>query len=91
MALEKVRRRGLRCPPPVSIVVFFYLIEFFYFYYYFFNNFLLHSHSLAYAGYITLKQRYVPHIPTNTLAMIPTYGRVLSAIEKALWELMEEY
>jgi len=23
--------------------------------------------------------------------MIPTYGRVLSAIEKALWELMEEY
>ena len=23
--------------------------------------------------------------------MIPTYGRVLSVIEKALWELMEEY
>jgi len=23
--------------------------------------------------------------------MIPTYGRVLSAIEKTLWELMEEY
>jgi len=23
--------------------------------------------------------------------MIPTYGRVLSAIEKALWELVEEY
>ena len=23
--------------------------------------------------------------------MIPTYGRVLSAIEKALWKLMEEY
>jgi len=23
--------------------------------------------------------------------MTPTYGRVLSAIEKALWELMEEY
>jgi len=23
--------------------------------------------------------------------MIPTYSRVLSAIEKALWELMEEY
>jgi len=23
--------------------------------------------------------------------MIPTYGRVLNAIEKALWELMEEY
>jgi len=23
--------------------------------------------------------------------MIPTYGGVLSAIEKALWELMEEY
>ena len=27
----------------------------------------------------------------NTLAMIPTYGRVLSAIEKVLWELVEEY
>ena len=26
-----------------------------------------------------------------TLAMIPTYGGVLSAIEKALQELMEEY
>jgi len=23
--------------------------------------------------------------------MIPTYSRVLSAIEKALWELVEEY
>ena len=23
--------------------------------------------------------------------MIPTYGRILSAIEKALWELIEEY
>ena len=23
--------------------------------------------------------------------MIPTYGSVLSAIEKAFWELMEEY
>jgi len=23
--------------------------------------------------------------------MIPTYGRVLNVIEKALWELMEEY
>jgi len=23
--------------------------------------------------------------------MIPTYGGVLSTIEKALWELMEEY
>ena len=57
----------------------------------FFNNFLLHSHSLACAGYIALKQRCVPHTNTNTLAMIPTYGGVLSAIEKALWELVEEY
>ena len=23
--------------------------------------------------------------------MIPTYGRILSAIKKALWELVEEY
>ena len=57
----------------------------------FFNNFLLHSCSLACAGCITLKQRCVPHIPTTTPAMIPTYGRVLSAIEKALRELVEEY
>ena len=56
----------------------------------FFNNFLLHSCSLAYAGYITSKQQCVPHTPT-TPAMIPTYGRVLSAIEKALRELVEEY
>jgi len=40
---------------------------------------------------MALKQWYVPHTNTNTLAMIPTYGRVLSAIEKALRELVEEY
>ena len=57
----------------------------------FFNNFLLHSRSLACAGCIALKQQCVPHTPTITPAMIPTYGRVLSAIEKALRELMEEY
>ena len=57
----------------------------------FLNNFLLHSHSLAYARCIALKQRCVPHTPTNTPAMIPTYGGVLSAIEKVLWELVEEY
>jgi len=63
----------------------------YYTYYYYLNNFLLHSRSLACAGCIALKQRYVPHTNTNTLAMIPTYGGVLSAIEKALWELVEEY
>jgi len=33
MALEKVRRKELHCPPPVSIMVLFlsYLIEFFIF------------------------------------------------------------
>jgi len=56
----------------------------------FFNNFPFHSHSFACAGYIALKQWYVPHTNTNTLAMIPTYDRVLSAIEKALQELVEE-
>ena len=58
---------------------------------YFFNDFLLHSRSLACAGCIALKQQYVPHTPTITLAMIPTYSRVLSAIEKVLQEFMEEY
>ena len=56
-----------------------------------FNNFLLHSQFFTYAGCITLKQQCVPHTNTNTLAIIPTYGGVLSAIEKALWELVGEY
>ena len=56
-----------------------------------FNNFLLHSQFFTYAGYITLKQQCVSHNNTNTLAIIPTYGGVLSAIEKALQELVEEY
>jgi len=43
------------------------------------------------ARYIALKQRYISHTNTNTLAMIPTYDEALSTIEKALWELMEEY
>ena len=60
------------------------------YHYYFFNNFLLHSCSLACAGCIALKQQYVPHT-TNTPAMIPTYGGVLSTIEKVLWKLVEEY
>ena len=56
-----------------------------------FNNFLLHSQFFTYAGYITLKQQCVSHNNTNTLAIIPTYSGVLSAIEKALWELVGEY
>ena len=44
-----------------------------------------------YARYIAIKQWCVSHTNTNTLAMISTYGRVLSAIEKILWELVEEY
>ena len=62
-----------------------------YTYYYFFNNFPLYSYSFAYAGCNALKQRCVPHTNTNTPAMIPTYGGVLSTIKKALWELVEEY
>ena len=63
----------------------------YYTYYYFFNNFPFHSHFLACAGCIALKQRCVPHTNTNIPAMILTYGGVLSAIEKALRELMEKY
>ena len=65
--------------------------SFSYTYNYFSNNFFFYSQSFAYARYIALKQQYVPHTNTNTLAIIPTYGRVLSAIEKALQELMKEY
>ena len=57
----------------------------------FFNSFPFHSRSLACARCITLKQRCVPHTNTNTPAMIPTYGGILSTIEKALQELVEEY
>ena len=70
---------------PLRWVIFYYT------YYYYFNNFLLYSHSLVCAGCITLKQWCVPHTNTNTPAIIPTYGGVLSAIEKALQELVEEY
>ena len=57
----------------------------------FFHIFLLHSCSLACARCIALKQRCVSHTNTNILAMIPTYDGILSAIEKALQKLMEEY
>ena len=49
------------------------------------------SQFLAYAGCIALKQQYVFHTNINTLAMISTYSGILSAIEKALQELVEEY
>ena len=48
------------------------------------------SHVLG-ASCITLKQWCVPHTNTNTPAIIPTYGRVLSAIKKILQKLMEKY
>ena len=54
------------------------------------NN-LLHSCSLICTGYITIKQKCIPHTNTNSLAMILTYGGVLSIIEKALWNIVEEY
>ena len=79
-----MRRTGLSgAPLKVSNYLLYLLL--------FFNNFPFHSHSLACAGCIALKQRCIPHTNTNTPAMIPTYGGVLSAIEKALWELVEEY
>jgi len=64
-------------------------------YNYTYNNFFLilflHNQSLACARYIALKQQYVPYTNTNILAMIPTYGGVLSVIEKVLQKLVEEY
>ena len=57
---------------------------------FFFHNFL-YSQSLTYARCITLKQQYIPHTPTIIPAMISTYNGVLSAIKKALQELVEEY
>jgi len=42
-------------------------------------------------GGATLCERCVPHTNTNNPAIIPTYGGVLSAIEKALRGLVEEY
>jgi len=57
----------------------------------FFTNILLYSQFLAYTGYIAVKQLCVPYANISTLAMIPTYSRILSAIKKVLQELMEEY
>ena len=51
----------------------------------------IYSWSLACARYIVFKQQCVLHTNTNTLAIILTYSRVLSAIEKTLQELVEEY
>jgi len=50
-----------------------------------------YSHSLTYTRCIAIKQQYIPHTNTNSPAMIFTYGKVLSAIEKALCDLVEEY
>ena len=55
------------------------------------NNFFFYSQSLTYTGCIVLKQWCVLHTNNNILAMILTYGRVLSAIEKILQELGVEY
>ena len=41
--------------------------------------------------YIALKQWCKPHTNINSPAIIPTYGKVLSPIEKILQELIEEY
>ena len=64
-------------------------------YNYTYNNFFLilflYSQSLTCTRCIAFKQWCISHTNTNTLAMIPTYGRILSAIEKALRELVEEY
>ena len=46
------------------------------------------SHSLTYARYIAIKQQYITHFTPTSSVIIPTYDRVLSAIEKAL---IEEY
>ena len=61
---------------------------------FFFSSLLivfLHSCSLICIGCIALKQQCKPYTNTNFPAMIPTYGRVLSTIEKALQELVEKY
>ena len=55
------------------------------------NLFYPYSHSLIYSRYIALKQWCIAHTNTNSLAMIPTYGRILSTIEKVLQDLIEEY
>jgi len=50
-----------------------------------------YSYSLVYTRCITLKQQYVFYYNSNSPAMIPTYGKILSIIEKVLWNLVEEY
>ena len=69
----------------LKVSIFIYLLLLF------LLNFLLHSCFFACTGYIALKQQYIPHTNTNTPTMTPTYGGVLSAIEKALQKLVKEY
>ena len=55
------------------------------------NLFHPYSHSLICSRYIALKQWCITHTNTNSLAMIPTYSKILSIIEKVLQDLIEEY
>lgn len=66
-------------------------------YRFFFVSFLSTNYLLSYscflvcARYIAIKQWCISHSNTTSPAIIPTYSRVLSAIKKALQDLVEEY
>ena len=55
------------------------------------NLFYSYSYSLMYARYTALKQQYISYTNTNFPVMISTSSKVLSAIKKALQNLVEEY
>jgi len=55
------------------------------------NLYYSYSYSLTCARCIDIKQQYILHTNTNYLAIIPTYSRILNAIEKALQNLIKKY
>ena len=44
-----------------------------------------------FSGWSVPNKQYVFHYNSNSPAMIPTYGKILSVIEEILWDLVEEY
>ena len=59
-------------------------------YNYFSNNFFF-TVNFSHVPSILPSSSSAPHTNTNIPAIIPTYGMVLSVIDKALWKLIEEY
>ena len=52
---------------------------------------IAHFQHNWFSGWSVPNKQYVFHYNSNSPAMIPTYGKILSVIEEVLWDLVEEY